>query len=57
MEKEYAIIEIGSNNPKWFDGLRAMKVVTNLISHKIEAKYIILTKINMEDGIRDILNK
>lgn len=41
-----------SDNPKWFDGSRAMKVLTNLISHKINAKYIIPTKINMEDGLR-----
>ena len=41
-----------SDNPKWFDGSRAMKVITNLISHKIEAKYIIPTKINMEDGLK-----
>lgn len=40
------------NNPKWFDGSRAMKVITNLISHKIDAKYIIPTKINMEDGLK-----
>ena len=41
-----------SDNPKWFDGSRAMKVITNLISHKIDAKYIIPTKINMEDGLK-----
>lgn len=41
-----------SDNPKWFDGSRAMKVITNLISHKINAKYIIPTKINMEDGLK-----
>ncbi len=45
-----------SDNPKWFDGSRAMKVITNLISHKIEAKYIIPTKINMEDGLKNKLN-
>ena len=44
-----------SDNPIWFDGSRAMKVTTNLISNKINAKYIIPTKINMEDGIKDIL--
>ena len=42
-----------SDNPKWFDGSRAMKVITNLISHKIDAKYIIPTKINMEDGLKN----
>lgn len=41
-----------SDNPKWFDGSRAMKVITNLISHKVNAKYIIPTKINMEDGLK-----
>ena len=44
-----------SDNPKWFDGSRAMKVTTNLISHKVEAKYIIPTKINMEDGLKNKL--
>lgn len=46
-------IRQNSDNPKWFDGSRAMKVITNLISHKIDAKYIIPTKINMEDGLKD----
>lgn len=50
-------IRKNSDNPKWFDGSRAMKVITNLISHKIKAKYIIPTKINMEDGIKEFLNK
>ena len=44
-----------SDNPKWFDGSRAMKVITNLISDKVCAKYIIPTKINMEDGIKETL--
>lgn len=44
-------IRENSDNPLWFDGSRAMKVITNVISHKIHAKYIIPTKINMEDGI------
>lgn len=44
-----------SDNPLWFDGSRAMKVITNLISHKINAKYIIPTKINMEDGLKNKL--
>ena len=46
------MIRKNSDNPKWFDGTRAMKVVSNLISHKINAKYIVPTKINMEDGLR-----
>ena len=46
-----------SDNPVWFDGSRAMKVITNLISHKVNAKYIIPTKINMEDGIRSKITK
>lgn len=45
-------IRNNSDNPIWFDGSRAMKVVTNLISHKIQAKYVIPTKINMEDGLK-----
>ena len=49
-------IRQNSDNPKWFDGSRAMKVITNFVSHKIDAKYIIPTKINMEDGIKGILN-
>ena len=44
-----------SDNPLWFDGSRAMKVITNFISHKVDAKYIVPTKINMEDGIKDLL--
>lgn len=48
-------IRQNSDNPKWFDGSRAMKVITNLISHKVEAKYIIPTKINMEDGLKNKL--
>lgn len=49
-------IRKNSDNPKWFDGSRAMKVITNLISDKIDAKYIIPTKINMEDGLKSLLN-
>lgn len=45
-------IRQNSDNPKWFDGSRAMKVITNLVSHKIDAQYIIPTKINMEDGLK-----
>lgn len=48
-------IRNNSDNPKWFDGSRAMKVITNLISHKVKAEYIIPTKINMEDGLKDVL--
>lgn len=47
-----------SDNPLWFDGSRAMKVITNLISHRIKAKYIIPTKINMENGLANkIMNE
>ena len=49
-------IRNNSDNPSWFDGSRAMKVITNYISHQIDAKYIIPTKINMEDGIKTTLN-
>lgn len=42
-----------SDNPLWFDGSRAMKVITNVISHRVNAKYIIPTKINMEDGLKN----
>lgn len=49
-------IRNNSDNPLWFDGSRAMKVITNLISHKINAKYIIPTKINMEDGLKEKLS-
>ena len=48
-------IRQNSDNPLWFDGSRAMKVITNLVSHKVDAKYIIPTKINMEDGIKNKL--
>ena len=48
-------IRNNSDNPIWFDGSRAMKVITNLISHKIGAKYIIPTKINMEEGLKSKL--
>ena len=45
-------VRANSDNPKWFDGSRAMKVITNLIAHKVDAKYVIPTKINMEDGLK-----
>lgn len=51
-------IRNNSDNPLWFDGSRAMKVITNYISHQVDAKYIIPTKINMEDGLKDsIINE
>lgn len=50
-------IRNNSDNPSWFDGSRAMKVITDMISNKIDAKYIIPTKINMEDGIKEMLIK
>ncbi len=42
-----------SDNPLWFDGSRAMKMITNTVAKKVDAKYIIPTRINMEDGIRN----
>ena len=51
--KSLGEIKNNSDNPKWFDGARAMKVVTNVVSHKINAKYIIPTKINMENGLKN----
>ena len=48
-------IRNNSDNPLWFDGSRAMKVITNVVSHKINAKFIIPTKINMEDGLKNKL--
>ena len=41
-----------SDNPAWFDGARSMKAITNYISNKIGAKYIIPTKVNMELGLK-----
>lgn len=49
-------IRENSDNPLWFDGSRAMKVITNVISHKIDAKYIIPTKLNMENGLIQKIN-
>lgn len=49
-------IRNNSNNPVWFDYSRAMKIATNVVSDKIDAKYIVPTSINMEDGLR-ISNK
>lgn len=48
-------IRNSTSNPAWFDDVRAMKVITNLISHKIDAKYIIPTKIGMEQGLKNKL--
>lgn len=50
-------IRENNDNPLWFDGSRAMKVITNLISHKIDANYIVPTKINMEEGLKIALFK
>ena len=50
-------IRNNSDNPVWFDGARAMKVITNYISHQVSAKYIIPTRINMEDGLKDSISK
>ncbi len=44
-------IRKNSDNPLWFDGSRAMKVITNTVSKKVNAKYIVPTKINMEEGL------
>lgn len=41
-----------SDDPAWFDCARAMKAVTNCLAHKIGAKFIVPTNINMEDGLR-----
>lgn len=47
-----------SDNPLWFDGCRAMRLIVNLITHKIGAKYVIPTSINMEDGLKyQVLNQ
>lgn len=49
------VIRERSDNPLWFDGSRAMRLVVNAITHKIGAKYVIPTNINMEDGIRSMI--
>lgn len=41
-----------SDNPTWFDGSRAMRIIANLITHKIGADIVIPTNINMEDGLK-----
>ncbi len=46
-----------TSNSAWFDDVRAMKVITNIISHKVNAKYIIPTKIGMEQGLKNKLSK
>lgn len=43
-----------SDNPSWFDGSRAMRIIANRIMHKIGAEVVIPTNINMEDGLKDI---
>lgn len=50
-------IRQNSDNPKWFDGSRAMKVITNLVSHRVNAKYIVPTRINMEDGLKNKISQ
>jgi len=46
-------IKARSDNPLWFDGSRAMKMITNSVARKVDAKYIVPTRINMEDGIKE----
>ncbi len=50
-------IRYNTTNSAWFDDVRSMKVITNLISHKINAKYTIPTKIGMEQGIKNKLTQ
>lgn len=49
-------IKARSDNPLWFDGSRAMKMITNTVAKIIDAKYIVPTRINMEDGIKEHLS-
>lgn len=44
-----------SDNPAWFDGSRAMRIIANNITHKIGANVVIPTNINMEDGLKNKL--
>ena len=45
-------------NESWWDGARGMRFCMNAIARKIEAKYIIPTRINMISGIvNEIINK
>ena len=46
-----------SDNPAWFDGARAMRIIVNLITHKIGADVVIPTNINMEDGLKETLKQ
>jgi len=46
-----------SDNPAWFDGSRAMRIIANSITHKIGADVVIPTNINMEDGLKSELQK
>lgn len=41
-----------SDNPSWFDGARALRIIANLVTHKIGANIVIPTNINMEDGLK-----
>ncbi|MGI6612151.1 MAG: hypothetical protein ACOX0Z_01055 [Candidatus Nanosyncoccaceae bacterium] len=49
-------IRARSDNPLWFDCSRAMKMITNSVAKKIDAKYVVPTRINMEDGIKEHLS-
>lgn len=40
------------DNPSWFDGARALRIIANLVTHKIGANIVIPTNINMEDGLK-----
>ena len=42
-----------SDNKAWFDGARAMRIIVNLITHKVGADIMIPTNINMEDGLKN----
>lgn len=57
MEDSLDKIRKNSDNPLWFDGARAMKMLTNVIAHRVHAKYIVPTNINMEDGLVDYITK
>ncbi len=42
-----------SDNPAWFDGSRAMRIIANFITKKIGADVVIPTNINMESGLKE----
>lgn len=46
------VVRERSDNPAWFDGSRAMRIIVNSITHKIGAHTVIPTSINMEIGIK-----